>query len=58
MNRSSLHSSEFWYQRAEEAHTWADAMRDSDAQRLMHQIARMYSAMAARLEVRELERGC
>jgi hypothetical protein len=55
MNRPGLHSSAFWRQRAEEAHVRADEMRDGDARRTMRQIARMYSAMASRMEVRELK---
>jgi hypothetical protein len=55
MNRPSLHSAQFWHQRAEEAHVRADEMRDGDARRTMRQIARMYSAMATRMEIRELE---
>ena len=55
MNRRALHSSAFWRERAEEAHIRADEMRDGDARRTMRQIARMYSAMGARMEVRELE---
>jgi hypothetical protein len=55
MNRPTLHSSAFWRQCAEEAHVRADEMRDGDARRTMRQIARMYRAMASRMEVRELE---
>ena len=55
MNRPGLHSAQFWHQRAEEAHVRADEMHDGDARRTMRQIARMYSAMATRMEIRELE---
>jgi hypothetical protein len=55
MNRAGIHTPDDWRQRAEDARTRADELRDPYAKRMMILIAKTYSAIAARAEIRELE---
>jgi hypothetical protein len=51
----SIHTPDYWRQRAEETCAQASEMRDMDARRTMLQIAKMYAAMAVRAEFWEAE---
>lgn len=46
----------YWYARADEARARAEEMHDEHARRTMLQIAKMYSGMALRIEVRLAEK--
>lgn len=46
---------EFWLERAEEARTRAEAMRDANAKQTMLTVAEMYEAMARRVKAKTRE---
>jgi hypothetical protein len=51
--RSLLSDVKYWFSRAEEARTIAEALRDPEAARIMFEIAKGYDRLAARAAERE-----
>jgi hypothetical protein len=50
MSASASRGPEYWRNRADEVYAKACEMHDPDAKRIMLQIAKMYAAMAIRVE--------
>jgi hypothetical protein len=48
-----MHTSAYWHERAEEAYTLAEEMRDSHAKSALLMMAAMYDAMAKQAAKRE-----